>query len=323
MKQYLQLIKTLLTSGKRQQNRTGVATIGAPGQMLKYDLKDGFPAITTRRLAFKTGVGELVAFLRAESSAAGFRALGCKVWDQNANENGQWLANPYREGHDHLGDIYGVQWRKWKAYKEIPLIQAAQLEHALAKGFVQISERVVNDQPVAILFKEIDQVRECLDKIMYTPEDRRILFHGWNPAALDAVALPSCHLLYQFTPNVADKELSLTLYIRSNDIGLGNPLNTSEAACLLALFGRLTGYTPRFLNIMIADAHIYENQLDMLQEQLTREPHALPRLKIADRVPAFAETGVYEPQWLDLIEPDDFILQNYTHEAPLTAPMAV
>lgn len=323
MKQYLQLIKTILTTGKRQQNRTGIATIGAPGQMLKYDLKDGFPAMTTRRLAFKTGVGELVAFLRTERSAAGFRALGCKVWDQNANENAQWLANPYREGHDHLGDIYGVQWRKWKAYKEIPLNQQAQLADALSKGFVEIAERKVAGQRISILFKEIDQVRECLDKIMYTPSDRRILFHGWNPAALDAVALPSCHLLYQFTPNVADKELSLTLYIRSNDVPLGNPQNTSEAACLLALFARLTGYTPRFLNIMIADAHIYENQLDMLNEQLSRTPHALPTLKIADRVPAFAETGVYQPEWLDLIEPTDFSLENYTHEAPLTAPMAV
>lgn len=323
MKQYLNLIKTILSFGKRQQNRTGVATIGAPGQMLRFDLAEGFPAITTRRLAFKMGVGELIGFLRAETSAASFRALGCKVWDQNANENEQWLSNPYREGHDHLGNIYGFQWRKWPAYKEIPLSKQNQLDDALSKGYVEIAKRSDQGQLMVILRKDIDQVRECLDKIMYTPEDRRILFHGWNPAQLDAVALPSCHLLYQFTTNVAEKELSLTIFIRSNDVFLGNPTNVQSGACLLSLFARLTGYTPRFLSIMIADAHIYENHLPAVQEQLKREPHALPTLKISDRIPAFAETGVYQPEWLDLIEPGDFSLENYTHEAPLTAPMAV
>jgi len=323
MKKYLDLIKTILSTGRRQQNRTGVATIVAPGQMLRFDLMEGFPAITTRRLAFKSGVGEMIAFLRAETSAAGFRALGCKFWDQNANENQQWLSNPYRQGKDHLGNIYGYQWRRWHAYKEIPFRNDAQMMDALGKGYVEIASRGDGEERIAILRKEIDQVRDCLDKIMYTPEDRRILFHGWNPADLDAVALPSCHLLYQFTPNVADKELSLTLFIRSSDNGLGLPVNTAAGAFLLALFARLTGYTPRFLNVMLADSHIYENQIPMLQEQLKREPHALPTLKISDRVPAFAETGVYQPEWLDLIEPGDFSLENYTHEAPLTAPMAV
>jgi thymidylate synthase len=323
MKKYLDLLKTVLTTGKWQQNRTGIRTISAPGQMLKFDLQEGFPAMTTRKLAVKTGAGELVGFLRAESSAAGFRALGCKVWDQNANENKQWLENPYREGPDHLGDIYGVQWRKWPAYKQIPAANEAQLNDALDRGYEIISERLVDDKIVLILFKEIDQVRECLDKIVYSPEDRRILFHGWNPAVLDQIALPSCHLLYQFHANKELKELSMTLFIRSSDGGLGLPLNVHEAGLLLSLMSHLSGYTPRLLTIMLGDSHIYENQLDMVNEQFNREPYASPRLRISERVPAFAETGVYQPEWLDLIEPSDFILEDYKHHAPLTAAMAV
>lgn len=323
MKKYLDLLKTVLTTGKWQQNRTGIRTISAPGQMLKFDLQEGFPAMTTRKLAVKTGAGELVGFLRAVSSAEGFRALGCKVWDQNANENKQWLENPYREGHDHLGDIYGVQWRKWPAYKQIPAVNEAQLNDALDRGYEIISERLVDDKIVLILFKEIDQVRECLDKIMYNPEDRRILFHGWNPAVLDQIALPSCHLLYQFHPNKELKELSMTLFIRSSDGGLGLPLNVHEAGLLLSLMSHLTGYTPRLLTVMLGDSHIYENQLEMVNEQFNREPYASPRLRISERVPAFAETGVYQPEWLDLIEPSDFILEGYQHHAPLTAAMAV
>lgn len=323
MKKYLDLLKTVLTTGKWQQNRTGIRTISAPGQMLKFDLQEGFPAMTTRKLAVKTGAGELVGFLRAESSAERFRALGCKVWDQNANENKQWLENPYREGHDHLGDIYGVQWRKWPAYKQIPAANEAQLNDALDRGYEIISERLVDDKIVLILFKEIDQVRECLDTIMYNPEDRRILFHGWNPAVLDQIALPSCHLLYQFHPNKELKELSMTLFIRSSDGGLGLPLNVHEAGLLLSLMSHLTGYTPRLLTVMLGDSHIYENQLDMVNEQFNREPYASPRLRISERVPAFAETGVYQPEWLDLIEPSDFIIEDYQHHAPLSAPMAV
>ena len=142
-------------------------------------------------------------------------------------------------------------------------------------------------------------------------------------AVLEEIALPACHLLYQFLPNVTRREISLCLYIRSNDVGLGTPFNLTEGAALLHLVGRLTGYTPRWFTYFIGDAHIYENQLDMLQQQLTREPYPSPRLEIAERVPEYAKTGVYEPQWLDRIEPSDFALVGYQHHEPLTAPMAI
>jgi len=324
MKQYLDLVRTVLDSGTWQENRTGIRTISIPGAMLRFDLqKDGFPAITTKRLAFKSVIGELIGFLRATRSAAEFRELGCKVWDQNANENVEWLANPYRLGEDDLGPVYGVQWREWPAYKLLDADNKDQIKDAQKRGFRLIS--AVNDDGTdkVLMYKAIDQLRDCLDTIINNPGSRRILFHGWNCADLDAIALPACHLLYQFIPNATTKEISLCLYIRSNDLGLGTPFNLAEAAALLHVVGRLTGYKPKWFTYFIGDAHIYENHLDMLNQQMTREPHAAPKLVLSDRIPDYAVTGKYEPEWLEKLEPSDFSLENYEHHAPISAPMAV
>ena len=109
MKQYLDLVRTILDTGAWQENRTGIRTISMPGAMMRFDLQEGFPAVTTKKLAFKSAIGEMIGFLRASRSAADFRALGCKVWDANANENAQWLANPYRDVA-HLAGLYGDGW---------------------------------------------------------------------------------------------------------------------------------------------------------------------------------------------------------------------
>lgn len=323
MKQYQDLIQDVLANGSWQDNRTGIRTLSIPGAMMRFDLQKGFPAVTTKRLAFKSVVGELCGFLRATRSAADFRALGCKVWDQNANENADWLANPFRTGTDDLGPVYGVQWREWPAYKLIEAAHTAQIDAARAKGFAIVSALQDNGVEKVLLYKAVDQLRECLDTIVKNPGSRRILFHGWNCAVLDEIALPACHLLYQFLPNQSTGEISLCLYVRSNDIGLGTPFNLAEGAALLHLVARLTGYKPRWFSYFVGDAHIYENHIDMVKEQLTREPYPLPQLAIAERVPEFAKTGEYAPQWLELVEPTDFSLVNYQHHAPLTAPMAV
>jgi thymidylate synthase len=324
MQQYQELIQTVLDTGSWQDNRTGIRTLSVPGAMMRFDLlNDGFPAVTTKRLAFKSVVGELCAFLRASRNAADFRALGCKVWDQNANENKQWLDNPYRLGEDDLGPVYGVQWRQWPGFKLIELDQPAQIADAQKNGFRVISQFDDGGTTKMLLHKSIDQLRECLDTIVNNPGSRRILFHGWNPAVLDAVALPACHLLYQFIPNPGTRELSMCLYVRSNDLGLGTPFNLAEGAALMHLVGRLTGYTPRWFTYFIGDAHVYENHMDMVKEQLTRAPFAAPQLVISDRVPDFAKTGKYEPEWLEKIEPSDFSLEGYQHHAPISAPMAV
>jgi thymidylate synthase len=307
MKQYLELVAHVIKNGTLQANRTGVNTISFPGAMLRYDLQEGFPAITTRRMAFKSAIGEMVGFLRGVNNAAEFRELD----------------NPFRKGDDDLGEIYGVQWRKWPAYKRIDLSNPAAIELALSHGYQQIAQSEEDGQAYVVLYKAIDQIRQCVDTIIKDPGSRRILFHGWNCAQLDEMALPPCHLLYQFHPNQATKEISLTLYIRSNDLGLGTPFNLTEGAALLSLIGRLTGYTPRWFTYFIGDAHVYENHLDMLNEQLTREPFPMPKLVISERVPEFARTGVYQPEWLEQIEPSDFTLEGYQHHPAMTAPMAV
>ena len=324
MQQYLDLVRNIFEQGCWQDNRTGVRTLSVPGAMLRFDLQQGFPAVTTKKLAFKTAIGELVGFLRASRSAAEFRELGCKVWDQNANENAAWLANPYREGPDDLGPVYGVQWRQWPAYKVIPAAEAARIADATGRGYQVVTRFVEADgRECVLLYKAVDQLRQCLDTIMSNPGDRRILFHGWNWAQIEEMALPPCHLLYQFQVAKARGEISLCLYIRSNDVGLGTPFNLVEGAALLHLMGRLTGYRPRWFTYFIGDAHIYENHVEMLQEQLRREPLPAPKLVISDRIPDYAVTGRYAPEWLEQIEPSDFTLDGYVHHPALTAPMAV
>lgn len=324
MKQYQELVQNIFDNGSWQENRTGTRTLSLPGAMLRFNMQEGFPAVTTKKLAFKSAIGELVGFLRGSRNAGEFRELGCKVWDQNANENSNWLNNPYREGIDDLGPVYGVQWRNWPAYKVLPLSATEKIRDAISRGYAQLS--IFEDSaagPTVLLYKAIDQLRQCLDTIISNPGDRRILFHGWNWAQIEEMALPPCHLLYQWHPNKATGEISLSLYIRSNDVGLGTPFNLTEGAALLHLIGRLTGYTPKWFTYFIGDAHIYENHVDMLKEQLSRAPHQPPQLHISDRVPDYRLTKKYEPEWLEKIEPSDFSLLNYTHHAPITAPMAV
>jgi len=332
MRQYLDTLRLVLDEGTWLESRTGIRRISFPGVSMRFDLANGFPAVTTRKLAFKSAIGELCAFLRGATSAAQFRALGSKVWDLNANSNQAWLDNPYRAGEDDLGPIYGAQWRSWNAYKVLRAGDRAKVTAAVRRGYKSVTYFDNGDhvdlggEPLSVfgLFhRKVDQLRECLDMIMSNPDDRRILFHAWNPAQLDEMALPPCHLLYQFLPNSAKRELSMSAYIRSNDLGLGAPFNICEAAALLSLVARITGYTARWLVYFVGDAHIYENQLSMVKEMLGREPYPSPRLVIDDRVPDFRESGIYAPEWLDRVEPGDFRLEGYQHHAPLTAAMAV
>jgi len=319
MKPYLELLQRILDEGHWQENRTGIRTKAISGATLRFDLQQGFPAVTTRKLPFKTFMGELVAFLRGNTSAANFRALGSKIWDANANQNATWLANPHRTVDDDLGRIYGVQWRDWQGWRALAPDSPA-LEHALKGGWT-IRGRLDDGQ--IMLSRQIDQLRDCLDKLIHQPTDRRILFHAWNPAELDQMALPPCHLLYQFNANVSARTLSLCLYQRSVDAPLGLVGNIAEAAAMLTLFARLSGLTPAYLNWFGSDVHIYENQLDMVNQQLSRSPFTPPKLVLSDRIPDFAVTQRYEPDWLERVEPSDFALEGYTHHPPLTAAMAV
>ncbi|MCW0014709.1 thymidylate synthase, partial [Burkholderia pseudomallei] len=164
-------VRSILDTGTWQDTRTCIRTIGVPGLMLRSDLQEGFPAVTTKKLAFKSAIGELVRALHATRSACASRALGCKVWDANANDNAQWLANPYRQGVDDLGDVYGVQWRQWPGYKVLDAGADAQIADATRRGYRVVTRFDEDGAPKVLLYKAIDQLRQCLDTIMQNPSD--------------------------------------------------------------------------------------------------------------------------------------------------------
>jgi len=246
MEQYLRLAKNCIKGGEWKTNRTGIKTKGYLGDFCKYDMKKGFPAVTTKKLAWNTCVGEMLGFLRGYTSAADFRKLDCKVWDANANGNKTWLSNPDRLGHDDVGRIYGAQARRWYNFIEDNAID--QLEN------------VVND-----LSQGIDNRRE-------------IVTH-WNPGELCLMSLPPCHLLYQF--GIQGDRLCLSMYQRSCDIPLGVPFNIAGYAWLLHVIAKITGLKPGVFNHFLHDIHIYENQIETMRDiQLIRKPYNLPKLEI-------------------------------------------
>ena len=180
MKQYLDLLRDVRDNGVRQKNRTGIDTFMIPGAMMKFNMVDGFPAVTTKKLAFKTMVGELLGFLRGYTSAADFRALNSNIWNQNANENKNWLASPYRKGEDDLGYIYS---RLWTDMPNKDGISWNQIER---------------------LIKNIEE----------DPSSRRLIVSGWHPEVFDQAALPPCHVLFQVIIEQESKKMHLNMYQR-------------------------------------------------------------------------------------------------------------
>lgn len=287
MKQYLDLLEKVSLEGSWQNNRTGIRTKRIDGAMLEFDLRHGFPAVTTKQLAFKAVVGELLGFIRGYDNAAAFRNLGCGVWNQNANENEAWLANPHRKGIDDLGRIYGQQWRGW--YHDT--------------------------------CGRVDQLANAINIILNDPTSRRIIVSAWNPADLDKMALPPCHLMFQLLVDVEKQTLSMCMYQRSCDMFLGVPFNIASYALLLELIALVTGLQAGKLTMFLADVHVYENHFDQVHLQLSRKPFALPSLILSDqRILDRANTPMRQ---LELIQPGDIALADYTHHKPIKAEMAV
>ena len=293
MKPYHQMLERVLREGVRKSNRTGVDTLAVFGHMMQFDLQLGFPAITTKKLAFDAVKGELLGFIRGFDSAAQFRELGCKIWDQNANENEAWLKNPNREGEDDLGRIYGVQWRNWSG-----------------------------------LGNDVDQLANVVKTILLNPQDRRMIISAWRPDELDHMALPPCHVLYHFNID-AHGRIDLAMYQRSADSFLGVPFNIASASLLLHIVARLTGRMPGKFVHMLGDVHIYVNHLSQVQEQLSRFHYNSPRLEISEEVESIhhlrehANLDEIIKCALDTIEPHHITLQGYQHHDAIKAPMAV
>lgn len=298
MKQYHEYLRNIISEGYVQNNRTGIPAVSVPGSIMRFDLQQGFPAVTTKKLFFKAVKGELIGFIRGYTSAAKFRELGCNIWNKNANEHGtdsegnhvtnKWLLNPFRNGEDDLGRIYGAQWRSWNCAPEIDVDTGGWYT------------------PV------IDQLQVAIDTIKNDPTNRRIIINAWRPDEFDQMALPPCHVMYQFLVNVERQELNLCMYQRSCDSALGVPFNIASASLLLSLVAEVTGYTPRWFTHFLADAHIYVNHLEGVKEMLTRTPYDLPRLHLNN-------IG-YD---INNISPDSINLIDYKHHPEIEFDMAV
>ena len=264
MKQYLDLLNRILTEGTQKTDRTGTGTISIFGNQMRFNLEDGFPLLTTKKLHLKSIIYELLWFLRGDTNIKYLKEHGVSIWDEWADENGD------------LGPVYGHQWRSWPDYDG----------------------------------GTIDQIQQVVDQIKNTPDSRRMIVSAWNVAEVNKMALPPCHSLFQFY--VADGRLSLQLYQRSADTFLGVPFNIASYALLLMMMAQVTGLKAGDFIHTTGDTHLYLNHLEQAHLQLTREPKALPTMRI-------------NPDVKDLLDfqYEDFLLENYEPWPHIKAAVSV
>lgn len=287
MKQYDDLAQRILIQSRWSDNRTGVRTKRLFGPQLEFDMADGFPLITTKAVPFKSVVGELLGFIAGADSAADFRALGCNIWNANANDEGidgfpnRWLTNPNRKGTDDLGRIYGVQWRRWEGPTGGTIYD---------EGYGLRVDADTYDPPLIV-----DQLSDLVLGLRHDPWGRRHIVSAWNPAELNKMALPPCHVMFQcFVDEDADggKKLSLKMYQRSADYFLGVPFNIASYALLLHMLAHITGMKADQLIITFGDVHLYENQIEQMELQMTRNHRTLPELRFV--VPRGMDKGLFD-----------------------------
>lgn len=282
--QYLNLIKKILDSGEIRNTRNGI-TKGSFSEKLEFDISNSIPFITTKKLAWKTVIKELLWFLSGSTDNQKLLDQNVKIWNGNATrEYMDSIGFNSREVND-LGPVYGHQWRHFNA------------------------EYI--DQKTDYTNKGVDQIQQVIHLLKNDPMSRRIILSAWNPSQINQMNLPPCHMFCQFYVN-SNKELSCQMYQRSADIGLGLPFNIASYAVLTYILAKLTNLAPKKLYINIGDAHIYENHIDVLKEQIIREPYLFPVLEINSKK---------EFSKIDDFEIDDFIISNYNYHETLKMDM--
>lgn len=314
MKQYLDLIEDILIHGEKRDDRTGVGTISVFGRQLRFDIQKGFPAVTTKSLAWKSVVSELLWFL--EGSTNEHRLAEIKndnkpyveltekerktIWTLNAENQGKDLG--YTNGD--LGPVYGGQWRSWIGMKTAQdFIGTDRNDNALYNCFYYVNT--------------IDQITNVINEIKNNPTSRRLLVNAWNVSELKNMALPPCHYGFQFY--VDGKYLSLMWNQRSVDTMLGLPFNIASYGLLLNIIAKMTGKIPCELICSLGDCHIYNNHLDGAREQLKRSPHRLPTLKMPD----IDYQNLSIDEVVKAVKTSDFVLENYEHDDTIKMAMAV
>ena len=264
MKQYLELMRHVRDHGVFKEDRTGTGTVSIFGHQMRFDLAEGFPLVTTKKLHLKSIIHELLWFLSGDTNIRYLKDNGVRIWDEWADEKGD------------LGPVYGYQWRSWPT----------------PDG------------------QHIDQISQLMDQIKNNPDSRRLIVSAWNVANIENMALPPCHSLFQFY--VAEGKLSCQLYQRSADIFLGVPFNIASYALLTLMIAQVAGLKPGEFIHTFGDAHLYSNHLEQAKEQLSRQPHPLPQMKINPDV-----KSIFDFKF------EDFELVNYTSHPHIAAPVAV
>jgi thymidylate synthase len=264
MKQYLGLMQDILDNGVLKTDRTGTGTYSVFGRQLRFNLAEGFPLVTTKKLHLRSIIFELLWFLKGDTNIKYLKENGVSIWDEWADENGE------------LGPVYGSQWRSWPA----------------PDG------------------RHIDQIAQVVNQIKSKPDSRRHIVTAWNPAEVDKMALPPCHALFQFY--VADGKLSCQLYQRSADYFLGVPFNIASYALMTYMFAEQCDLLPGEFVWTGGDVHLYTNHIEQAKLQLSREPFALPQLKIKRK-----PHSIFDYQF------EDFEIVNYQSHPSIKAPIAV
>jgi thymidylate synthase len=264
MRQYHDLLRLVLEQGAPRQDRTGTGTLSVFGAQARFDLRERFPLLTTKKLHLKSIIHELLWFLRGDTNVRSLNEKGVTIWDEWADENGE------------LGPVYGAQWIRWRG----------------AQGAVT------------------NQIDGVIAEIKRNPESRRLIVNAWNVAEIDEMALPPCHVLFQFY--VRDGELSCQLYQRSADLFLGVPFNIASYALLTMMVAQVCDLRPGEFIHTFGDLHLYQNHLDQAREQLSRGFRPLPRMQLNDAV-----KSIYDFRF------EDFVLSDYDPHPAIKAPIAV
>jgi thymidylate synthase len=264
MRQYLDLLDHVLNNGTEKKDRTGTGTISVFGYQMRFNLEDGFPLLTTKKLHLKSIIHELLWFISGDTNIKYLTDNGVKIWNEWADKDG------------NLGPVYGYQWRSWPA----------------GDG------------------KKIDQLLNVIGSIKKSPDSRRHIVSAWNVGELDKMALPPCHILFQFY--VAGGRLSCQLYQRSADIFIGVPFNIASYALLTLMVARVTGLKPGDFVHTFGDAHIYLNHLDQVKLQLKREPYKLPKMSVSQGISDILS-----------FKYDDFILSDYVSHPHIKGDISV
>jgi thymidylate synthase len=264
MRQYLDMLQHILNQGQAKADRTGTGTLSVFGYQTRYNLQEGFPVLTTKKLHLKSIIYELLWILNGESNIASLQDHGVRIWNEWADDEGE------------LGPVYGVQWRSWNA----------------ADG------------------KTIDQISQVIEGIKGNPTSRRLIVSAWNVGELQAMALPPCHLLFQFY--VADGKLSCQLYQRSADVFLGVPFNIASYSLLTMMVAQVCSLEPGEFVHTFGDLHLYNNHIEQTQLQLTRQPYPLPKMRINPEV-----TSIFDFHY------EDFELVDYQAHPHIKAKVSV